>query len=77
MPKKLPHHLGGMILHQARFHVFLIIFFIFPNKNVMALLACIYVHAVRPICLKITSNLLHIELTRTQAHEYDFSNRYG
>ena len=25
----LPHHLGGMTLHQARFHVFLVIFLIF------------------------------------------------
>ena len=32
---------------------------------------------VRQICLKIPSNLLHMELTRTQAHIYDFSNRYG
>ena len=35
------------------------------------------VHALRPICLKIPSNLLHMELTRTQVHKYDFSNRYG
>ena len=35
------------------------------------------VHAVRPICLKIPSNLLHMELTHTQVHKYDFSNRYG
>ena len=41
----------------------------------MALHAC--VHAMRLICLKIPSNLLHMELTRTQVHEYDFSNRYG
>ena len=34
----------------------------------MALHAC--VHAVRPICLKIPSNLLHMELTRTQVHKY-------
>ena len=32
----------------------------------MALHAC--AHAVRPICLKIPSNLLHMELTRTQVH---------
>ena len=25
-------------------------------------------HALRPICLKIPSNLLHMELTRTQVH---------
>ena len=36
-----------------------------------------YVHAVRPICLKIPSNLLHKELTRTQVHKYNFSNRLG
>ena len=41
----------------------------------MALHAC--VHAVRPICLKIPSNLLHMELTHTQVHKYDFSNRFG
>ena len=35
------------------------------------------VHVVRQICLKILSNLLHMELTRTQVHKYDFSNRYG
>ena len=29
------------------------------------------------IRLKIPSNLLHMELTRTQLHKYDFSNRYG
>ena len=31
-----------------------------------------YVIAVRPICLKIPSNLLHMELNRTQGHKYDF-----
>ena len=35
------------------------------------------VHAVRPICLKILSNLLHLELTHTKVHKYHFSNRYG
>ena len=35
------------------------------------------VHVVRQICLKIPSNLLHMELTRTQVHKYDFSNRFG
>ena len=71
----LPHHLGGMTLHQARFHVFLIFFYIFWNNNAMALHAC--VNVVIPICLKIPSNLLHMELTRTQVHKYDFSNCYG
>ena len=33
--------------------------------------------AVRPICLKIPSNLLHMELNHTQVHKYDFSNRFG
>ena len=34
--------------------------------------------AVRPICLKIPSNLLHMEFNRTQVHKiYDFSNRFG
>ena len=64
-----------MTLHQVRFHVFLIFFLILWNLNAMALHAC--VHAVRPICLKIPSNLLHMKLTRTQVHKYDFSNRYG
>ena len=41
----------------------------------MALHAC--AHVVRPLCLKIPSILLHVELTRTQVHKYDFSNRYG
>ena len=76
MPISLPHHLGGMTLHHARFHVS-DIFLIFWNKNAMALHACTCVHVVRPICLKIPSNLLHMELTRTQVHKYDFSNRYG
>ena len=75
MPKNLPHHLGGLTLHQARFHVFLIFFLIFWNLNAMALRAS--VQAVRPICLKIPSNLLHMELTRTKIHKYDFPNRYG
>ena len=38
---------------------------------------CMCVHVVRPICLKIPSNLLHMELTRTQVHKYAFSNRFG
>ena len=74
-PNFLPHHLGGMTLQQARFHVFLILFLFFWNINAMALHAC--VHAVRPICLKIPSNLLHMELTRKQVHKYDFSKCYG
>ena len=41
----------------------------------MALHAC--VHFVTPIFLKIPSNYLHMELTRTQVYKYDFSNRYG
>ena len=36
-----------------------------------------YVHVVRQICLKIPSSLLHMELTRTQVHKYDFSNHFG
>ena len=35
------------------------------------------VHVMRQICLKILSNLLHMELTRTQVHKYDFSKRFG
>ena len=41
----------------------------------MALHAC--VHVVRQICLKIRYSLLQMELTRTQVHKYDFSNRFG
>jgi hypothetical protein len=47
----------------------------FWNLNAMAFHA--RVQAVTPIYLKIPSNLLHMELTRTQVHKYDFSNRYG
>ena len=64
----LPHHLGGMTLHQARFHFFLIIFKLFGIKMPWhALHAC--AHALTPICLKIPSNLLHMELTRAQVHQ--------
>ena len=41
----------------------------------MHMYAC--VHVVRPICLKIPSNLLHMELTHTQVNKYDFPNRFG
>ena len=80
MPIFLPHHLGGMTLHQARFHVFLMFFFIFLElkchvTSCICMHAC--VHVVRQICLKIPSSLLHMELTRTQVHKYDFSNCYG
>jgi len=30
-----------------------------------------------PLCLKIPSSLLHMELTPTQVYKYDFSNRHG
>ena len=49
------------------------IFLIFWNYNAMSLhtsYRC--VHAVRQICLKIPSNLLHMELTRTQVHKIWF-----
>ena len=72
----LAHHLGGMTLHQARFHVFLIIFFYFLEFGWHGA-PCMCVETVTPICLKIPSNLLHMELTRTQVHKYDFPNRYG
>ena len=76
MPISLPRHLGGMTLNHARFHVFLIIFQFFGIKMPWhALHAC--AHALTPICLKFPSNLLHMELTHTQVHKYDFSNRYG
>ena len=75
----LPHHLGGITLHQPMFHVFLIFFKekigIKMPCHSMHTYAC--VHVVRQICLKIPSNLLRMELTRTQVHKYDFSNRYG
>ena len=64
-------------LHQLRFHVFLILFLFLGIKmpcHSMHLYAC--AHALRQICLKIPSNLLHMELTRTQVHIYDFSNRF-
>ena len=78
MPISLPHHLGSITLHQARFHVFLIIFLFFGIKMPChSMHTYASVHVVRPICLKIPSNLLHMELTRTQVHKYDFSNRYG
>ena len=66
----LPHHLGGMTLHQPRFHVLLIVFQFFGFKmpcHSMHTYAC--VHVVRQICLKIPSNLLHMELTRRQVHK--------
>ena len=31
-----------------------------------------WLHVMRQICLKIPSNLLHMELTRTHVHKYDF-----
>ena len=61
----LPHHLGGMTLHQPRFHVFLIFFGI--KMPCHSMLNCVI--AVRPICLKIPSNLLPMELNHTQVHE--------
>ena len=64
MPISLPHHFGGMTLHQTMFHMFLIFFW---NLNDMALHAC--VHVMRQIYLKIPSSLLHMELTRTQVHK--------
>ena len=68
MPISLPHNLSGMTLNQARFHVFLIIFLFFGIKMPWhALHAC--AHALTPICLKIPSNLLHMELTRTKLHK--------
>ena len=78
MSISLPHHLGGMTLHQPRFHVFLVIFPFFRIKmpcHSMHTYAC--AHALRPICLKIASNLLHMEVTGTQVHKYDFSNHFG
>ena len=78
MPISLPHHLGGMTLHQPRFHVFLIfILFLELKCHVTPCIRNACVHVVRQICLKIPANLLHMELTRTQVHKYDFSNRFG
>ena len=45
------------------------------NRNGLKNHIC--VQAVTPISLKSPSNLLHMELTHTQVHKYDFSNRYG
>ena len=64
----LAHHLGGMKLHQPRYHVFLIFFLFFGIKMPChSMLNCVIV--VRPICLKIPCNLLHMELNRTRVHE--------
>ena len=53
---------------------FLLFLFKMPCHS-MHTYAC--VHVVRPILFKIPSNLLHMELTGTQVHIYDFSNRFG
>ena len=74
-PIFLPHHLGGMTLHQPRFHVFLIFLFFGIKMPCHSMVNCVI--AVRSICLKVPSNLLHMELNRTQVHKYDFSNRDG
>ena len=63
----LPHHLGGMTLNQALFHVFWS-FFNFLELKFHAT-PCMCAHALRPVCLKIRSDLLHMELTRTQVHK--------
>ena len=77
MPISLPHHLGGMTLHQPRFHVFLIFLFFGIKMPCHSMHTYACVHVMRQICLKIPSNLMHMELTRTQVHKYDFSNCYG
>ena len=41
----------------------------------MVLTVC--VQALTPICLKIPSNLLHMALTHTQGHKYDFPTHDG
>ena len=64
----LPHHLGGMTLRQPRFHVFLIFFQFFGIKMPCHSMLNDVI-AVIPICLKIPSNLLHMELNRTQVHK--------
>ena len=70
MPIFLPHHLGGMTLQQPWFHVFLIFFSFFGIKMPWhSMHTYASVHVVRQICLKIPSNLLHMELTRTQVHK--------
>ena len=74
----LQYHPGGMTLHQPRFHVFMIFLNFFGIKMPChSMHTYASVHIVRQICLKILSNLLHMELTRTQVHKYDFSNHYG
>ena len=74
MPIFLPHNLGGITLHQPRFHVFIFFLFFGIKMPCHSMLNCVI--AIRPICLKIPSNLLNMELHRTQVHKYDFSNRY-
>ena len=79
LPSNMPflrHHLGGMTLHQPRFRVFLIFFCFFGIKmSCHTMLNCVIV--VRPRCLEIPPNLLHMELSRRQVHKYNFSKRYG
>ena len=47
----LPHHLGGMTLNQARFHVFNHFFYFLELKCHAT--PCMCAHALRLICLKI------------------------
>ena len=68
MAISLAHHLGGMTLNEARFHVFLVIFNFFGIKMPWHVLHA-STHALTPIYLKIPSNLLHMELTRTHVHK--------
>ena len=75
MPNFLPHHLGGMTLHQPRIHVFLI-FFIFLEFKCHGT-PCMCPRRETNMFENNPSNLLHMELTRTQVHKYDFPNRYG
>ena len=65
-------------IKSSKISCFFVIFNFFEIKmpwHSMHTYAC--VHVMRPICLKITSNLPHMELTRTQVHIYDFSNHFG
>ena len=53
-------------------------FSIFLNWNAMSLHAYVCMCPCRETNMfEITSNLVHMELTHTQVHKYDFSNHYG
>ena len=76
MPISLAHHLGGITLNQARFHVFLIIFKFFGIKMPWHVLhAC--AHALSLIVENTFEFTAHGINLHTSTQIYDFSNRYG